>query len=266
LKKTALTLLVAGAALFGADEAPKANPLVTHTELSYVQTQGNTDTSAFSVDFGGKKSWGAHSIKLDADALYGTADGLENKNKLFGELNYDWQFAKHIALNYLVGYKNDKFSGFDYQFYTGPGAKYIVLDDKKYVLDFQGNVLYNANQAMDKYYTDATLTEEVPYPYPDGKAGLTEVPGEFDGYYGFLLKGNFSWVIVEGFKFLQEASYRGSFDDRENYFAYSKTALESKISSMFSMGISYKVDYTNLPPAGNERTDRTFMTSLIIDY
>lgn len=263
MKRVIAISLAACAAVFAADAA---NPFVTHTELSYVQTEGNTDTTAFSLDFTGKKSWGAHSLKLDLDALYGTENNIENKNKVFSELNYDWQFADHFTLNYLAGYKNDKFSGFDYQFYTGPGAKYIALDDKTFHLDFRGNVLFNADQGMDKYYTDANLTDEVKYPYPGGTSGLYKVDGEYDDYAGGMLKGNFSWVIVEGFKFLQEASYRVSFDDSANYFIYSKSAVESKISDMFSLGFSYKVDYTNLPPEGNERTDKTFMTSLIIDY
>ncbi len=264
LKKTALISLAAGAALFGADAVKDPNAFVTHTELSYVQTGGNTDTTAFSLDFTGKKAWDTQSLKLDFDALYGTENSIENKNKLFTELNYDWQFAEYFTLNYLAGYKNDKFSGYEYQFYTGPGAKYIALDGKTFGLDFQGNVLYSADETMDKYY-DAN-GDEIKYPYPDGTAGARVEPGEFDGYYGAMLKGNFSWVIVEGFKFLQEASYRTSFEDGSNYFVYSKTAVESKISDMFSLGISYKIDYANLPPEGNERTDTTFMTSLIIDY
>lgn len=265
MRTTVLALLGASALAIAAEEAPKSE-FVTHTELSYVQTEGNTQTEAFSLDFGGKQAWGAHSVKLDIDALYGSEDRVENKNRIFSELNYDWQFAKYFAINYLVGYKNDKFSGFDYQFYTGPGAKYIALQNDTFLLDFQGNFLYNADQEMERYYTDANLTDEVAYPYPDGTAGLTRVDGAYDDYYGYILKGNFSWVIIEGFKFVQEASYRGDFEEQKRYFAFSKSGFESKISDIFSMGISYKVDYTNLPPEGNERTDTTFMTSLIIDY
>ncbi|WP_345972640.1 DUF481 domain-containing protein [Sulfurimonas diazotrophicus] len=264
MKKLLFAVMAAAALLMGADGAEKPNPLVTHTELGYVKTGGNTDTESFSLDFGGKKTWGKHSVRLDFDALYGTENGIENKNKIYTEGNYDWQFAKRLALNYIVGYKDDKFSGFEYQFFTGPGAKYIALDSKKFKLDFQGNVLFNTQQEMDKYY-DANGTE-IKYPYPDGKAGLTRVDGLYDDFWGYLVKGNFVWLVVEGFKFIEEASYRSGFDDDQNYFVYSKTALESKINGNFSLGVSYKIDYTNMPPAGNERTDTTFMVALIIDY
>ena len=264
MKKT-LLLAAAACSLLAAQDEKDPNAFVTHTELSYVQTGGNTDTTAFALDFTGKKAWGAHSAKLDLDAIYGTENSVENKNRFYGEFNYDWQFAKHFTVNYLAGYKRDRFSGFDYQFFTGPGAKYIALDDKTFHFDLQGNVLYNIDQEMDRYYTDANRTDETKYPYPDGK-GDYRTPGAYNDYYGGIFKGNFSWVTVEGFKFIQDASYRFDFEDADNYFLTSKSAVESKISDLFSLGISYKVNYANLPPEGSERTDTTFMTSLIIDY
>ena len=91
----------------------------------------------------------------------------------------------------------------------------------------------------DKYY-DANGTE-VLYPYPDGTAGLTKVPGAYNDYWGYMLKGNFAWQILEGLKFRQEASYRSDFKAPKTYFVYAKTALESKINSTFSMGVSYKI-------------------------
>jgi putative salt-induced outer membrane protein len=249
--------------LSAADDVEK-NELKTHTELSYVQTQGNTDTEAFSLDFMGEKAWDKHSIKLDFDALYGKDNELETKNKIITELNYDYQFAEHFALNYLTGYKNDKFSGFEYQFYTGPGIKYIVLDSKAHKLNFQGNILYNLDETMDGYF-DAN-GDEIKYPYPDGTAGARVVNGESDDYAGYSLKGDYAWEIMENLKFVQELSYRSDFDNADNYFAFSKTGISAKISDIFSMGVSYKIDYTNLAPADKEYADRTFMTSLIIDY
>jgi putative salt-induced outer membrane protein len=247
-----------------ADGSVDKNALQTHTELSYVQTQGNTNTNAFSLDFAAKKAWDKNSLKLDVDVLYGDDEGVETRNKVLGELNYDYQFAEHFAFNYLAGYKNDKFSGYEYQFYTGPGIKYIALDSKAHQLNFQANVLYSLDETMDKYYDGNG--DEIVYPYPNGTDGAVKTAGDSNDYTGFSAKANYAWQIMENLKFVQEASYRSDFDDTENYFAFSKTALETKISDMFSMGISYKVDYTNLAPAGNEYSDRTFMTSLIIDY
>ncbi len=263
MKKVVVISLMAALSLSATDSVEK-NQFKTHTELSYVQTQGNTDTDAFSLDFAGSKAWDRHSLKLDLDALYGTDNHIETKNKILAELNYDYQFAKYFTINYLLGYKNDKFSGFEYQFYTGPGVKYIALDSKSQKLDFQVNILYNSDETMN-VYTDSN-GDEIKYPYPDGTSGAIVTEGKTDTYNGFSAKANYSWQIVENLKFIQELSYRDDFDDTQAYFAFSKTAIETKISDMFSMGISYKVDYTNMPPSDKEYSDRTFMTSLIIDY
>lgn len=265
MKKTAVLASILALGALAAEEAPESKAWMTHTEMSFVQTQGNTDTNAFSLDFAGKRTYGKHSLKLDADVLYGTQDRIENKNRVDGEVNYDYSILESLALNAMAGYNDDKFSGFDYHFYAGPGLKYTPIDDKKFHLDLQGNVLYALDQGMDKYY-DNNTSDEVVYPYVGGRENTSKVDGTKVEYTSYAIKLNFSWVIVEGFKFVQEGSYRGDFEQDKRYFVYSKSALESKINDIFSMGVSYKVDYTNLQPAGNERADRTFMTSLIIDY
>lgn len=263
MKRSLLVVLFATASLFAAESAD--NALKTHTELSYVKTDGNTETTAFALDFAAQKAWDAHKLKLDIDALYGEDSSVETKNKVLGEINYDYQFAEHLAFNYILGYKMDKFSGFDYQLYTGPGLKYIALNSEAHKLNLQANVLYSEDKTMKKYYDAAG--DEIVYPYPDGKGdAVTTDPSVTDDYTGYVIKGDYAWQIMENLKFVQEASYRGDFEESERYFVYSKSGIESKINSMLSLGISYKVDYTNTPPAGNERTDTTFMTSLIIDY
>ncbi len=261
MKKTLVLSLFVASALLGVE----TDAFKTHTELSYVNTQGNTDTNAFSVDLSGEKTWSDHKVKLDVDALYGDDNGIETRNKIVGEFNYDYTVAGSFSINYLFGYKYDRFSGYEHQLYTGPGLKYGVLSSDAHKLNVQANMLYSQDQTMKKYY-DASGSE-IKYPYPDGKDGVVTVEkSSSDDYTAYVIKGDYTWQIMESLKFLQEASYRGDAKESKRYFAYSKTAIESKLSDMFSLGVSYKVDYTNEPPSGNERSDRTFMTSLIIDY
>ncbi len=239
---------------------------ITHTELGYVETSGNTETTSATLDFKGKKSWDRNSIQFDLDYLYGEENGIENNNKLETELNYDYSFAKNVSFNYLVGYKDNKFSGFNYQFYTGPGVKYKAVENDAHKLAFQLNALYARDSQTDKYY-DA-LGEEIKYPYVDPSKDLTAstVIGKTEEYGSFFLKGDYAWKITDSFKFIQMLSYRVDAEDSDIYFINSKTGVESKISNIFSMGVNYKVAYVNTPPVGNERTDRTFTVSLIIDY
>ena len=237
---------------------------MTRTELGYVSTSGNTNTKSGSVDFGGKQAWDTHAIALEIDYLYGEQEGVENNNKLISVLNYDYKFTDALALNYLTGYKDDKFSGFDYQFYTGPGLKYTAIKSDIHTLGLQGNIVYSIDSIADKDYDAAGV--EIKYPNPTNIIPVTTVNGQTNEYSSYLMQGTYSWNITKTFKFTQDLSYRSSFEDTNNYFVYSKTGVASKISNILSMGINYKVDYTNEAPAGNVRTDKTFTASLIIDY
>ncbi len=256
-----LSLLAAASLVLAEDTA-----FTTHTELGYVSTSGNTNTKSGSVDFVGKQKIDKHSLQFDIDYLYGEQEGIETNNKFITSLNYDYQFAEDFAFNYIISYKNDKFSGFDYQFYTGPGLIYDAVKTDAHTLHFQGNIVYAIDEGTDKYY-DA-LGVEIKYPYinPPIDPAIPLVPGVTNEYASYLLQGNYVWKVTETFKFLQDLSYRSEFGDTKNYFVYSKTAVSSKINGNFSMGLSYKVDYTNMPPVGNEYTDKTFTAALIIDY
>ena len=54
---------------------------VTHTELGYITTSGNTNTETLNLDASIKKNWRKHSLELSLLMQYGTEDDLENKNK-----------------------------------------------------------------------------------------------------------------------------------------------------------------------------------------
>ncbi len=239
MKKILLSTLVASTLVLAAN----ADALVTHTELGYIKTDGNTETQTFNLDAKAKKGWGKHIANLLIDAQYADDSGIETKNKYIIELNYDYEFTDRFAFTYLAGYKSDKFSNFDYQFYTGPGAKYKAIISDLHNLTLEGNILY----AMDELKAIA----------PD--------PAYSDDYASYRAKGVYTWQMLENLKFSQELSYRGSFEETSNYFIFSKSALTSKLSDIFSAGISYKVDYVN-EPGLKESTDTTLTANLIIDY
>ena len=243
---------------------PQDTRLITHTELGYIETSGNTNTQTFNLDANAKKEWGNHAGKIIFDGQYATQNQIETKNKFLTELTYDYSFSKHFAFNYLVGFKKDRFSGFDYQFYTGPGAKYKALKTANHELYFDGNLLY----ALDRYEQanfDASGTL-IAYPNPNNIATVTSNPAYNDQYASYRVKGVYNWQIFSNLKFDQELTFRGSFETSENYFAYSKSALTTKFSDILSGGVSYKLDYINLPAQGKEPTDTTFTANLIIDY
>jgi len=266
MNKIVLSSLLASTLLISAHaEDMKVTPLVTHTELGYIQTDGNTKTKTFNLEAKAKKAWGKHEGEFHFDGQYADDDGVETKNKYLLELNYNYSFTKRLAFDYLVGYKDDKFSGYDYQFYTGPGAKYKAIATEQHDLTLSGNILYSQDKKMDIHYADAAKTIIIDYPYHNATTVATD-PGKTTDYAAYRVKGEYEYKITKTLKFNQDLSLRGDFEESDNYFVFSKTALSSKISDIFSAGISYKVDYANRPPADKKSTDSTLTINLIMDY
>ena len=244
--------------------APKEE-FKTHTELGYIGTTGNTDTTTFNLESKLTRNWGKHEGALTFDGQYADDKGVESKNKFFVELEYDYAFTDRFAFNYLVGYKRDKFSAFDYQAYTGPGAKYKVIVSPKHNLSLEGNILYSVDEYTQTNYADAAKTTVIAYPNAANRPVLATDPSFSDDYAAYRAKGVYIWQVFQNLKFDQEVSYRGSFENVNKYFIYSKSALTSKISDIFSAGISYKVDYVN-EAGDNKNTDTTLTANLIVDY
>jgi len=234
----------------------------THTEIGYIKTTGNTDTTTYNIDINLKQEWEKHILSINFIKLYGKENQKDTKDKTFTELNYYYKFTDRFAVNYRASYKEDKFSGFDYQFYTGPGLVYKAIDEEKHTLLGKVNALYSRDQVEDTYLDSAG--NSVPYPYPSGS--INQHDGYSDEYVSYKAQLLYTWLFGEKSKFVQDLRYRSQFDDAKNYFVYSKSAIETKLSDIFSASISYQIDYINDSAEGKTPTDKTTMFNLIIDY
>jgi putative salt-induced outer membrane protein len=239
MKKILLTSVVAATVALSAQAADKTKEVVTHTELGYIQTNGNTKTKTFNLDAKAERQWEKHIGILTIDGQYGSDQGETTKKKYLIEAEYNYAFTDRLAFSYLAGYKYDEFSGFDYQAYTGPGIKYAAIKQATQNLSVEASALYSE----DKYAET----------------------GDTNDYASYRLKGEYDLQITDNLKFTQELSVRGSFEESDNYFAFSKTAFTSKLSDIFSAGVSYKLDYVNIP-AASYKTDETLTFNLIMDY
>lgn len=264
MKKITLSLAVSSALLFAAQpDAKKEDQLVTRSEFGYIETSGNTKTQTFNLETRAKKGWGKHVGNFLFDGQFASQDDIETKNKFVAELTYDYEFTPRFAFNYLAGYRKDRFSGFDYQAYTGPGAKYKAIVSSAHNLTLDGNILYS----LDNYEATYTDAGGALIAYPNSTAGAAlSMAAYSNDYASYRAKGVYNWQVLENLKFDQELTFRGAFSEADNYFVFSKTALSSKISNIFSAGLSYKVDYVNLPAQGKENTDTTLTANLIMDY
>ncbi|MBL0709355.1 MAG: DUF481 domain-containing protein [Sulfurimonas sp.] len=238
--------------------------LTTHTELGFISTGGNTKTKTFALDLKAKKGWGAHLLSFDFDAQYAQDKDIESKNKFSTQLKYSRSFTDRLSATYLIAYKKDKFSGFSYQTYTGPGLKYVAIEKKEHKLTLNASILYSQDDIEDINYD--TNGDIIKYPNPNATQSVSTKDGTTKKYAAYELDGAYAWQMLDNLKFEQELTYRAEVEDSSIYFGFSKTALSSKLSDMFSAGISYKADYVNTPPIGKDYTDTTFTVNLIIDY
>ena len=243
--------------------------LVTHTELGYINSSGNTNTEVFTADAKLKKEIEKHIFTGLFQAKYSEEDNVESANNWLGELQYDYKFSKLFSLNYLYGHKVDKFSSYDYQLYTGPGLKYLAINDSKvHNLNFTLSYLYSYDKGVDQYVDG--LGVAVAYPYVDADGNPISKTKVADGkgvdYQSARISMEYAWKISENLKFTQDATYRRSLEDSEDYFVYSKSTISTKVAEHLSAGFSYKVDYSNSVDPDKEKTDKTFTANLIIDY
>jgi len=234
-------------------QLPQNQDIMTNLKLGYIKTDGNSNTETFSLDGKVKKAWGNNSLALTFDAQYGNADTTDangvttnelTKNKYFAELEYAYTFTDTLSITLVLGYKDDKFSTYNYQSYIGPGIKYKAYKSDKQELNAEASLLYAYDELQDQYSTSDFT----------------------NGYGSYKAKITYELKIIDDLKFNQELSYRASMDDTQNYFAFSKSELSSKISDIFSAGISYKIDYANLVADGIEQRDNTLTGFISIDY
>lgn len=236
-------------------QLPQDQSIKTNVKLGYIKTDGNANTETFALDGSFKKAWGRNSASIIFDSQYGNADTTdslgvtnneETKNKYFVELQYNYLFSDTLSFTYLVGYKSDKFSSYNYQAYTGPGMKWATYKSDIQKLDLEGSVLYSQDELQGQ--------------------NVTPPADAISNYASYQAKLAYELQILSNLRFNQDISYRSSFEDSANYFIYSTSALSSKISAIFSAGISYKIDYTNVVAVGILQRDNTLSAFLSLDY
>ena len=256
MKKLIVILVITG--LFSAlSAAEEEGGLTTHAELSYANTAGNTESQDVAGNLKLNYPFLQNEIRFVGNVLYSENDNFDangtfvktetTKNSWDAEANYDFNFNETIAFNYIAGIKGDEFTSYQYQAYTGPGGVWTAFKNESHDLKLQGTVLW----AWDKH--------REPY-----EVGSDVKLREYAAYQASL---DYVFQITETSKFIQYLMYRSEFNDSTNYFAKSRTALESKISDVFSMGMSYTVDYTNnIASEVRSYTDRVFLASMIVDF
>lgn len=185
--------------------------------------------------------------KLDGEQLCWFSSGgsfiateeLLQKNRWTSEFNYDYRHGDHYFINYKVGFDRGYGDGNYRKWYSGStiGIRMPAPGDSQ--LEMRGSIL------VDKDCSGTAPSD----PYVLSKIGAV-----------------YSWYGRENLKFTQEEIYRTRLSEPNDYMFYSKSGIESKISSRFSMGINYKVGKIGTSLSPTVELDRSLLGSINLKF
>jgi len=247
MKRKALVIVVLLMALAVASAYAQDKNWSNSTELSFVNTTGNTEVTTLSAKdkLTYKFSPKIESI-LNLAALYGKSDGVKNSENYSAKLKISYLISEKFYTSLVAGWSKDEFAGVDSKIWVGPALGYKILTGEKHTLDFEAGAEY----VDEKYFIPAGDTlSNTSNDYFNGRA-FTE--------YKFLFsdKSNLS----------QSLEFNYDFENSNNYDITSVTALTTALSDMLSLKASYNVSYVNAPvPDTLKKTDTTLSISLIIN-
>ncbi len=233
-------LVLGGVAFAAGGDGEPASPWKGKAEAGWVKTSGNTDTTTAAGKVEVEADYAPNRYFGKASALYGTTDGEETANRWYAEFRYERLLADRLFVFAVADYRKDKFAGYDARVTAGPGVGYDVVKSARLTFKTLGSVLYTHDNFVNDPETDA---------YVSGKAA-----------------GDLAWQMTDTVTFGQYADLVMSFEDTDRYFVTSDTRLEVQLAQALSLALSYGVAYQNDPPAGAEKTDTVFLTSLVVGF
>lgn len=236
-----MLLFFSPATAFGEEET-ETDPLSVRGELSFTDTSGNSDSQNFAAALATSWEGAFNRFYLEGDYLAIKDDGETTTDKFTGETRYERVLTEMLFVSLRAGYKRDKFSGYDMRAYGGPGLGIVIFKNDLAELNTTLSVLFYHDE-----FADPAISDEE---YGGAGAGL-----------------GFKWQIRENTSLKETASYSVNLEETDRFFLDNTIALEVKINSALSLGVSHTVNYQNAPPTDDiEKTDTTILTTLIVDF
>lgn len=237
-----LSVVLAAAIRTLAEEEESQSSWRTRVEVSYVKASGNTDTETLSGKLEAKKEGDVNRYFVKGSVLQAEDDDEETADKWLLDGRWERLFTERFFGFLTASYLRDEFSGYDYRVAGGPGLGCDFIKTKEHQLKGLFSVPY--------YYDKFSEGDEDSDSYAAGKAAA-----------------EYMWQILGNLIFRENADYLVSFEDKNKYFINSETAIEVKVNTRVSLGISYIFAYQNdLPSPDIDHTDETFLTSLIVNF
>ncbi len=208
------------------------------TELSYVESDGNSEVTTFAGKNILTVKQGEQLVYTwDVEALYGESDGQRNSERYSTRLRGDYLFTQRCYAALMVGWHKDSFAGIDDQYYAGGVAGYKLLLGPKNLWLAEAGLDYVGDE-----YTDNTERD-----YARARA--------FSEY---------QYLFTEKNRFLQSVEYLYDFDESDNYNINTVTSVSSALNDALSLKASYEIRYDNEPVPGTLDDTETLLTIALV--
>lgn len=207
-------------------------------EFGYVQTSGNTDTSALNMalEFIFEKEQWRH--RLGATALRSEKDDVVDAERYTLGAQTDYKFNDRSYVFGAFRYDSDKFAPYDPVSTLTAGYGYTLID-------------------RDGHY----LLGEIGAGYRTQEDALT---GDSSG--DAIARGrlDYQWAITDSTQFTNLLLVEAGSD---NTFLQNNTGLTVAINSRLAVGVAFQVRHnTELPPGAIDDTDTQFTTNLVYNF
>jgi putative salt-induced outer membrane protein YdiY len=153
----------------------------------------------------------------------------------FGQLEYNYFFAKKFYGYMGIELQNDKFKDYTLRFAVGPGVGYQVWEDPVKFLLFEVGLAY---------------------------VNINRYEGPHDEYLAARLASEFRYKIFSFLAFSEKVEFYTSLGEGGKYKARNEAALIVPVISGWALRFSNIVDYDSAPPTGVKRGDISWILSL----
>ncbi|HET6630987.1 MAG TPA: DUF481 domain-containing protein [Woeseiaceae bacterium] len=218
----------------GAGTAAKADPWLVKAALGYLATSGNTESTSLNSAFTVAYDAGNWIHAFDATAINSTKNEDTTAEAYGLGWKSEYNLTKFDFLFVRVGWRKDRFSGYEQQLSETIGYGRRLIDTGTHVLDAELGA--GARQAE---LSDGTMEDE------------------------FIERGGVSylWKFSETAEFSQSIAVEAG---SENTWLESISAVKAKLVDDLALVASYTVKNNSNVPAGLENTDR--FTAISLEY
>jgi len=246
-----LSILLAGppvlalmTVLSAVEEAPPQSTHVTF-DLGYVSTAGNSDIQTFTGSGKLEALQGVWKLTLDANAVWGTDNGVENAGRYLAGLRGDRSLDRRISIYALGAWRRNSFAGIERQFDEVVGFAYHAIIQRPQELDLEAGVGLQAGEDLLQR-SSASATREA--------FGT----GTLAAHYRYFFRER-TYLEANG-------RYLHNLKDSIDYEWITRTALVAPLSDNLAVSLGHDYSFRSLPMPGFKLWDSTLAAGIQVNW